>query len=93
MSGLLKACEKRPVTLKAREAIGDEGVSMLQEAPDKVLTTSRTGTFQSVLQAGSYDLTVASFGYKTQTATVTITTGCSSAAWARRPITRRCSSS
>jgi subtilisin family serine protease len=43
--------------------------------PDKVLTTSSNGGFQSVLQAGSYDLTVASFGYKTQTATVTITTG------------------
>ncbi len=43
--------------------------------PDKVLTTSSTGTFSSVLPAGSYDLTVESFGYKTQTATVAITTG------------------
>ncbi|WP_241996357.1 S8 family serine peptidase [Kribbella antiqua] len=43
--------------------------------PDRVLTTSSTGTFSSVLPAGSYDLTVASFGYKTQTATAVITTG------------------
>ncbi|MGW6277298.1 S8 family serine peptidase [Kribbella sp. NPDC055071] len=43
--------------------------------PDKVLTTSSTGTYSSVLPEGSYDLTVASFGYGTQTATVSITTG------------------
>ncbi|MEU8225744.1 S8 family serine peptidase [Kribbella sp. NPDC048915] len=43
--------------------------------PDKTLTTGSNGTFSSVLQAGDYNLTVASFGYKTQTATVTITTG------------------
>ncbi|MEV5962069.1 S8 family serine peptidase [Kribbella sp. NPDC051952] len=43
--------------------------------PDKVLTTSSTGAYSSVLPAGSYDLTVESFGYTTQTATVAITTG------------------
>ncbi|MEU4195774.1 S8 family serine peptidase [Kribbella sp. NPDC026611] len=43
--------------------------------PDKVLTTGSNGSFSSVLPAGSYDLTVASFGYQTQTATVTVTTG------------------
>ncbi|WP_238160755.1 S8 family serine peptidase [Kribbella pratensis] len=43
--------------------------------PDKSLTTSSNGTFSSVLPAGDYTLTVASFGYKTQTATATITTG------------------
>lgn len=43
--------------------------------PDKTLTTSSTGTFSSVLPAGDYNLTVASFGYATQTATATITTG------------------
>ncbi|MEV4265685.1 S8 family serine peptidase [Kribbella sp. NPDC049584] len=42
---------------------------------DKSLTTSSNGTFSSVLPAGDYTLTVASFGYKTQTATATITTG------------------
>ncbi|MET7283095.1 S8 family serine peptidase [Kribbella sp. NPDC005582] len=42
---------------------------------DKVLTTSSTGTYSSVLPAGSYNLTVASFGYKSQTATAVITTG------------------
>jgi subtilisin family serine protease len=43
--------------------------------PDRVLTTTSTGAFSSVLPAGTYDLTVASFGYKTQTDTATITTG------------------
>ncbi|WP_242002104.1 S8 family serine peptidase [Kribbella steppae] len=43
--------------------------------PDRVLTTSSTGAFSSVLPAGSYDLTVASFGYQTQTDTAVITTG------------------
>ncbi|MFI6830439.1 S8 family serine peptidase [Kribbella sp. NPDC050241] len=43
--------------------------------PDRVLTTTSTGAFSSVLPAGSYDLTAASFGYQTQTATVAITTG------------------
>ncbi|MEV0286075.1 S8 family serine peptidase [Kribbella sp. NPDC050820] len=43
--------------------------------PDRVLTTSSTGAFSSVLPAGSYNLTVASFGYVTQTDTATITTG------------------
>jgi subtilisin family serine protease len=42
---------------------------------DKVLTTGSNGTFSSVLPAGSYDLTVASFGYKSQTAAITVTTG------------------
>ncbi|WP_371403815.1 S8 family serine peptidase [Kribbella sp. NBC_00662] len=42
---------------------------------DKSLTTSSNGTFSSVLPAGDYTLTVASFGYKTQTTTATITTG------------------
>lgn len=43
MSGLMKACEKRPVPLKALEAIADEVEAMLQEAPDKELTTDRVG--------------------------------------------------
>ncbi|WP_460664915.1 S8 family serine peptidase [Kribbella swartbergensis] len=43
--------------------------------PDRVVTTTSTGAFSTVLPAGSYNLTVASFGYKTQTDTATITTG------------------
>ena len=43
MGGLLKACEKRPVPLKALEVIADEIESMLQESPDKELTTDRVG--------------------------------------------------
>ncbi|GAA1570777.1 hypothetical protein GCM10009742_11620 [Kribbella karoonensis] len=43
--------------------------------PDKTLTTSSNGSFSSVLPAGDYNLTVASFGYKTATATATVATG------------------
>lgn len=43
MSGLLKACEKRPVPLKALEPIADEIESMLQDSADKELTTDRVG--------------------------------------------------
>ncbi|HZI93650.1 MAG TPA: transcriptional regulator NrdR [Patescibacteria group bacterium] len=43
MGGLLKACEKRPVPLKALEVIADEIEAMLQESPDKELTTDRVG--------------------------------------------------
>jgi subtilisin family serine protease len=41
--------------------------------PDRVLTTSSTGAFSSVLPAGDYSLSVAAFGYKGQTGTATIT--------------------
>ena len=43
MGGLIKACEKRPVPLKALEAIADEIEAMLQESQDKELTTDRVG--------------------------------------------------
>ena len=43
MNGLIKACQKRPVPLKALEAIADEIEAMLQESPDKELTTDRVG--------------------------------------------------
>jgi transcriptional repressor NrdR len=43
MGGLIKACEKRPVPLKALEVIADEIEAMLQESPDKELTTDRVG--------------------------------------------------
>lgn len=43
MTGLIKACEKRPVPLKELEALADEIEAMLQESPDKELTTDRVG--------------------------------------------------
>ena len=43
MTGLIKACEKRPVALKSLEALADEIEAMLQETPDKELTTDRVG--------------------------------------------------
>lgn len=57
-------------------ALAGASVTVHQDGQaDKSLTTSSNGTFSSVLPAGDYTLTVASFGYKTQTATATITTG------------------
>ncbi|ONI72411.1 peptidase S8 [Kribbella sp. ALI-6-A] len=41
--------------------------------PDRTLTTGADGRYSSVLPAGEYTLTAASFGYKSQTATVTVT--------------------
>ena len=43
MNGLIKACQKRPVPVKALETIADEIETMLQESPDKELTTDRVG--------------------------------------------------
>ena len=43
MNGLIKACQKRPVPLKALEVIADEIEAMLQDSPDKELTTDRVG--------------------------------------------------
>ncbi|HKY30914.1 MAG TPA: transcriptional regulator NrdR [Candidatus Polarisedimenticolia bacterium] len=43
MTGLIKACQKRSVPLKALEAIVDEIEAMLQDSPDKELTTDRVG--------------------------------------------------
>jgi len=43
MAGLLRACEKRPISLPALEKIAEEIESMLQESPDKELTTDRVG--------------------------------------------------
>ena len=43
MSGLLKACQKRPVPLNALDRIADEVETLLQESPDKELTTDRVG--------------------------------------------------
>jgi len=43
MGGLIKACQKRPISLAALETIVDEVEAMLQESPDKELTTDRVG--------------------------------------------------
>ncbi|WP_184830544.1 S8 family serine peptidase [Kribbella solani] len=57
-------------------ALAGASVTVHQDGtPDKVLTTGSNGTYSSVLPAGSYSLTIASFGYKTQTTTADITTG------------------
>lgn len=43
MAGLVKACEKRPVALKSLEEIADEVETLLQDSPDKELSTERVG--------------------------------------------------
>ena len=44
-SGMLKACEKRPVTVAAVEALADRVEAILQERPDKEIPTAEIGTF------------------------------------------------
>jgi transcriptional repressor NrdR len=43
MSGLLKACEKRPVPLKDLEAVADEVEGLLSDQPDRELPTEAIG--------------------------------------------------
>lgn len=45
ISGLLKACEKRPVTVTALEAIADRVESNLQERPEREIATADVGAF------------------------------------------------
>ncbi|MCP2519792.1 transcriptional regulator NrdR [Candidatus Aminicenantes bacterium AC-335-A11] len=45
LHGLLKACEKRPISVKKLEKIADEVESMLQEKPDKEISTSEIGQY------------------------------------------------
>jgi transcriptional repressor NrdR len=45
MQGLLKACEKRPVPVKAMEDIVDRIEAMVHESPDHELPTTRVGEF------------------------------------------------
>jgi transcriptional repressor NrdR len=45
MQGLLKACEKRPVPVKALESIVDGVEAMVQESPDREVPTSQVGEF------------------------------------------------
>jgi transcriptional repressor NrdR len=44
LQGLLKACEKRPVSVNKLEAIVDETEAYVSEAPDRERTTSEIGT-------------------------------------------------
>jgi transcriptional repressor NrdR len=45
IGGLLKACEKRPVTVAALEAIADRVETTLQERPEKEIATADIGAF------------------------------------------------
>ena len=43
VNGLLKACEKRPVSVAALEAVADRIEGVLQDRPDKEMTTHEVG--------------------------------------------------
>jgi transcriptional repressor NrdR len=45
LAGLLKACEKRPVSVAALEAIADRVESALQEKPEREMSTAEVGAF------------------------------------------------
>ena len=45
VSGLLKACEKRPVSVSALERIADRVESTLQDKAEKEMTTDEIGAF------------------------------------------------
>ena len=45
VQGLLKACEKRPVSVGALEAIADRVEATLQERPEKEIATADIGAF------------------------------------------------
>ncbi|MEK6629974.1 MAG: transcriptional regulator NrdR [Acidobacteriota bacterium] len=44
IAGLLRACEKRPVTVPALEAIADRVEATLQDRPEKEISTGEIGT-------------------------------------------------
>jgi transcriptional repressor NrdR len=45
IAGMLKACEKRPVSVASLEAVADRVESTLQERSEKEITTSEVGGF------------------------------------------------
>ena len=45
IAGLLKACEKRPVSVAALEAVADRVEATLQERPEKEISTAAIGGF------------------------------------------------
>jgi transcriptional repressor NrdR len=49
IAGMLKACEKRPVSVSALEKVADRVEATLQERPEKEIATAEVGLF--VMQA------------------------------------------
>ena len=45
IAGLLKACEKRPVSVAQVEAVADKVEATLQERPEKEISTAEVGQF------------------------------------------------
>ena len=45
IAGLLKACEKRPVSVAAVESVADRVEATLQERPEKEIATADVGSF------------------------------------------------
>ena len=45
LAGLLKACEKRPVSVASVEAIADKVESALQDKPEREMSTEEVGAF------------------------------------------------
>ncbi|PYR89245.1 MAG: transcriptional repressor NrdR, partial [Acidobacteria bacterium] len=45
VAGLLKACEKRPVSIASIEKIADRVESALQDKPEKEISTEEIGAF------------------------------------------------
>ena len=45
VQGLLKACEKRPVSVAALEEVADRVEATLQERPEKEISTAEVGSF------------------------------------------------
>ena len=45
IAGLLKACEKRPVSVAALEGVADRVEATLQERPEKEIPTAEVGAF------------------------------------------------
>jgi transcriptional repressor NrdR len=48
MSGLLKACEKRPVSMKSLEGVADQVEAMMHESPDREVAAEDIGEFLMV---------------------------------------------
>ena len=45
IAGMLKACEKRPVSVAALEAVADRVEATLQDRPEKEISTEEVGAF------------------------------------------------
>ena len=45
MAGLLKACEKRPVPVRALEDVADKVEAMVHESPDREMSTTAIGEY------------------------------------------------